>query len=661
MIGRKLLGRYELIEQIGGGGMAVVFKAKDLLLNRRVAVKILRPEFSSDEDFVQRFRREAQSAASLSHPNIVNIYDVGEEESTYFIVMEYINGPTLKEYIAQHGALPIEKAVQFTIQIAEALSHAHQNNIIHRDIKPHNIIIGPDDRIKVTDFGIARAATSSTITMTGAVMGSVHYFSPEQARGGFTDVKSDIYSLGVVLYEMVTGELPFSGDSPVSVALKHLQDAFVPPRELNPAIPQSLENIILRSLAKDQDQRYHSARELIADLKTCLDPDRINEAPWQAAEDDQATKIVPVINDDLFETKVIPLVADEADEEQGASDAPAEEDQSQKRRSFLRKRSRWFRILLAALIIFLVGFGSYQGLKIYFAAQNVEVPNVQELPVEEATSMLEKLGLTVEISSERYHDEVEEGHVIRQNPVEGTKIPKGSVVRLTVSLGKPQVQMPSVINLSIDQARTILKDFVITTEEQYHDTLPDGYVISQSPAPHEKVNVDETTVHLVVSKGKQTYRMPDLSGKTLEEARDLLSQMQLGINEIKQGYSDQYEQGKIFDQWPYKPGDIVEKGEAVDVWVSEGPEIKQKTRKITVQLDEDHPHPGKGRGNKGRNEVHVEIKVKDINGERTVHDERIRKTKTYSVEVQVTPSQPAIISVYVNGEFYFDEQVHFND
>lgn len=307
MIGKKLGGRYEILDRVGGGGMAVVYKAKDLLLDRVVALKVLRPQYSIDDDFVHRFRREAQAAASLSHPNVVSIFDVGVEEDIHYIVMEYVEGSTLKEYITKRAPLHVDEAVQIAKQIAEALDHAHHNHIIHRDIKPHNILIGKANRVKVTDFGIARAVTSATITHAGSVIGSVHYFSPEQARGGVTGEKSDIYSLGIVLYEMVTGKLPYSGDSPISVALKHLQENFTTPRLLNPSIPQSVENIIIRSLAKDPMKRYASARELISDLDTCLDPRRVKEEKFiiEESEDEEATKIVPAITEDMFDTKKV--------------------------------------------------------------------------------------------------------------------------------------------------------------------------------------------------------------------------------------------------------------------------------------------------------------------------------------------------------------------
>jgi serine/threonine-protein kinase len=270
MVGRVLDDRYEIIEKIGGGGMALVYKARCRLLNRFVAIKVLRPEFIEDEEFVKKFRREAQSAASLSHPNIVGIYDVGTENNNYYIVMEYIKGQTLKELIKSKGTLGIEHATNIAIQICYALDHAHKNHIVHRDIKSHNILIREDNSVKVTDFGIARAVSSSTITNTGNVIGSVHYFSPEQARGGYTDEKSDIYSLGVVLYEMVTGRLPFEGDSPIAVALKHIQEEPIPPAKINPRVPKSIEAIILKCMEKEVSRRYNSAAEIINDLRQSL-------------------------------------------------------------------------------------------------------------------------------------------------------------------------------------------------------------------------------------------------------------------------------------------------------------------------------------------------------------------------------------------------------
>ncbi|QZT32802.1 Stk1 family PASTA domain-containing Ser/Thr kinase [Caldalkalibacillus thermarum TA2.A1] len=662
MIGKKLVGRYELMERVGGGGMAVVYKARDRLLNRIVAVKILREQFSGDHDFVDRFRREAQAAASLSHPNIVNIYDVGIDEGIHFIVMEYIDGLTLKEYIAQKGRLPVEEAIHITRQIAEALEHAHQNNIIHRDIKPHNILIGPHKHIKVTDFGIARAATSSTITHTGSVIGSVHYFSPEQARGGVAGQKSDIYSLGIVLYEMVTGELPFSGDSPISVALKHLQEPFTEPRQLNPNIPQSVENIILRCLAKNPSQRYDSADGLIQDLNTCLSPERLNEPKWtteQIDDEDEATKVVPAIKDDLFETKVIEKPLQDTGAEHNKEQNGDAEGSTPKQK---KKRRIWLKLAVMTLIILLLSFGTYQGVKMYIASQEVEVPDVYNLPVEEATEQLEALKLVVDASAERYHDEVEEGHVLRQNPVPGTVVKKGSTVRLTVSKGKLKIEMPSVVHLTEQQARNVLRNFTVYTMEEHHDEIPEGHVISQDPEAGELVVEGETEVRLVISKGKRTFKMPNLKGMTLDEAKAVAAEYQLVINEVRQGYSADFAEGQIYQQYPYDPGMEVTDGSKIDVWISQGPEIRQKSRQITVALDDDgnDDHPGRGKGKK-KQRVKVEILVRDYQGERKAFAEHISKTKTYTVDVVVIPRQSALIQVFLDGELHHEEQVGFND
>jgi eukaryotic-like serine/threonine-protein kinase len=297
MIGKRINDRYKLLKRVGDGGMAIVYQAHDLILDRIVAVKILRSEFSNDEQFIKRFHREAESATSLNHPNIVSIYDVGEEEDTYFIVMEYVEGKTLKDLIKEQGRIPIEQSLSIMKQITSAITHAHDHHIIHRDIKPHNILLNRDGEAKVTDFGIAMAMTSATITHTNSVLGSVHYFSPEQARGGITNEKSDIYSLGIVLYEMVTGELPFSGESPVTVALKHLQEEVKSPKAINPFIPQSIENIIYKALAKDPFHRYGSVDELEKDIDTALSPSRIEEPKYEPpSADEEATKVLTPIS-----------------------------------------------------------------------------------------------------------------------------------------------------------------------------------------------------------------------------------------------------------------------------------------------------------------------------------------------------------------------------
>ncbi|MCM2533462.1 Stk1 family PASTA domain-containing Ser/Thr kinase [Neobacillus pocheonensis] len=298
MIGKRLSGRYKILDMIGGGGMANVYLAHDMILDRDVAVKMLRLDFANDDEFIRRFHREAQSATSLNHPNIVNIYDVGEENELYYIVMEYVDGQTLKQYIQQNSQLRVEEAIGIMRQLTSAISDAHQNHIIHRDIKPHNILVDHNGNVKITDFGIAMALSATSITQTNSVLGSVHYLSPEQARGGMANKKSDIYSLGIVMFELLTGRLPFSGESAVSIALKHLQSETPSVRRWNPNIPQSVENIVLKATAKDPFHRYNSVDEMEEDLRTALDSERLNEPKFVIPLDDEATKAIPVITND---------------------------------------------------------------------------------------------------------------------------------------------------------------------------------------------------------------------------------------------------------------------------------------------------------------------------------------------------------------------------
>lgn len=702
MIGKQLGGRYELLERVGGGGMAVVYKAKDVLLNRMVAVKVLRSQFAGDEDFVKRFRREAQAAASLSHPNIVSIYDIGIEEDVHFIVMEYIAGSNLKEYIKRHAPLPIDEAVEITKQIAEALAHAHQNHIIHRDIKPHNILISEHGSAKVTDFGIARAVTSATITHTGSVMGSVHYFSPEQARGGMTGEKSDIYSLGVVLYEMVTGELPFSGESPISVALKHLQDTFTEPRELNPEIPQSVENIITRSLAKDADKRYASAIELIDDLRSCLQADRLSEAKIELdnAEDEEATKVLPIIDEDMFDTQVASpktnkFGAGSADDypEQHASDEDThgenredqtqadhtghpnnEDDEDDEQVDKVNKRTKrskwkvWLLAMAAVLTLLLFSYGVYKGFQFVngiFYVQEVEVEDVTDLPFDEAKERLMHLRLHVnDPPEETYSDEVEEGHVIRQIPTAGSKVKEGSTVELTVSLGKEEVEMPSVVNLTEPNGLRMLSNLNIpeeniTIERDFHAEIPAGHIVSQSPLPGELIIPDETEVTLVISQGLQTFEMPDLKGLTAAEAESQLNRNHLVLNKVEEEHSNRPE-GEVIRQFPVEPGQQVEAGTPITLFVSLGPEeeVRTKVEKISVvPVDEEGNDQSDQEGKQKHTDV--EIVVDDLNGERKVVDEKINQKKDYEIEVSVDPQTEATISVFLNGDLTESKEVHY--
>ncbi|WP_245739858.1 Stk1 family PASTA domain-containing Ser/Thr kinase [Thermoflavimicrobium dichotomicum] len=480
MEGRKLGGRYEVISRIGGGGMAIVYKARDLKLNRYVAIKILSESLSNDSEFIRRFSREAQAAASLSHPNVVNVYDVGRDGYIHYIVMELVEGPTLKQYILDQGPLPVDEAARIAIQICDGLAHAHENQIIHRDIKPHNILLNRHGQAKVTDFGIARAASSSTITQQGSVMGSVHYFSPEQARGGQIGEKSDIYSLGIVLYEMLTGELPFDGDSAVSIAIKHLQEDPVDPRKLNPNIPDHMATIILRAMQKDPNMRYTSVRAMKQDLEYAL----------QLGTSRPATGFGPRI-ENVFET--IPLTGDDSTPSfTQRDDSPVQRpeirtnnndtrrkhsqntvgehtqrklenqlkgisaDQNktifQKTMVYIQEKLTWWQKLLFglftfAVIIFLAFYGftkiwgwmgdknnsSSDGSSQNLSGDMVTIPDVKGMEKDEAKAELEKLGLKVK-SRMKKSDEVKPDSVLKTDPAIGEKVKKGSTVTIFVNI-----------------------------------------------------------------------------------------------------------------------------------------------------------------------------------------------------------------------------------
>lgn len=629
---KRLAGRYELLSKIGGGGMAVVYKGHDLLLDRIVAIKVLRPQFGQDEDFIRRFRREAQAAARLSHPNVVSIYDVGQDEETHYIVMEYVDGETLKDLIKREAPLDIHKAVHIAIQIGEALEHAHQNHIIHRDIKPHNILIGSDGRVKVTDFGIARAVTSATITQTGSVLGTVHYFSPEQAKGGVTGEKSDLYSLGVVLYEMVTGHLPFSGDSPISVALKHLQEDFQEPREINPSIPQSVENVILKALCKEPSRRYASAREMVDDLKTALDPKRLWEEkrdPDAIGEDDP-TLVLPSLGGHLTHGNLANEVGSNVEETAARNE----------KKNFLSygwvKATLW---IVGILILIGLAFYVIQRIQDIFVVPEIEVPSVVNMPLDKAEFLLREKGIKYEIQAEIFHDTVPAGYVIKQDPPAPEKIKAETPVMLTVSKGKESIAMPDVTLKDEREAEALLVDFKeVKITKEYSDTVPAGQVIKQTPSPQAPVVPKETVVELTVSQGKEVFEMPNLIGKTKDQAEAILTKYDLILKGTQQEES-YFDKGLVVRQWPVQPGEKVSAGQEITIVLSKGLKADAvKVEEPIIAVVEE----GKM--------TNISIKVSDARYQDFLYlEEKINKSKEYTVDVVLSPTQNAVISVYKDG------------
>lgn len=568
MIGHELAGRYKIIERIGGGGMALVYKAQDILLNRNVAIKVLRQQFVHDEEFIRRFRREAQSAASLSHPNVVSIYDVGQEEDVHYIVMEYIEGQNLNEIIKERAPLQVEEAVRIATQICDALGHAHHNQIIHRDIKPHNILIGRNGRVKVTDFGIARAVTSTTITQTGSVVGSVHYFSPEHAKGVVTGEKSDLYSLGIVLYQMLTARLPFLGESPISVALKHLQEEFDEPREVNPLIPQSVENIILKSMRKNPEERYQSAEEMMDDLETCLLPMRLNEPKMEFEDDADSTLVMPALK----------TMQRSSQHHMDQDDDSEEEELVEKHTG--KPKKKWVKptIIIVSVLLFL---GIMAGVVMYvnkmLEVPEVKVPEVVGMTEEQAIRELENSGLIVdEEVIRKYKPEVEPGIVYAQSKDPDSMLKKGSPVQLSVGEEKPLEKMPDLKGLTLEAAVAELKKLgideaaITSPSREYNDNVPEGQIFDQQPSKDTNIDPSQVEIRLTISKGKETINMPSLIGMDKDKAVALIESVGLQVGAIKEKSSFEVKKGEVMEQWPYEPNAAVAPNEKITLFVSSG-------------------------------------------------------------------------------------------
>lgn len=568
MEGQILGNRYQLIERIGGGGMAVVYKAKCLLLNRFVAVKVLRSEFTDDEEFVKRFRVEAQAAASLSHPNIVSIYDVGHDGNTHYIVMEYVDGITLKEYIAQKGVLPWREAINIAVQICSALEQAHKNSIVHRDIKPHNILITKEGIAKVTDFGIARAVSSATITMVGSTIGSVHYFSPEQARGGYIDEKSDLYSLGITIYEMVTGRVPFDGETPVAVALKHIQEKPVKPIDVNPDIPKGVNDIVVKAIKKDLNLRYQSASDMLSDLQRTLGEPNARIAGSNTIEEMPTRKMHAVgANIELMDES-----EDEISDGGDYEDIGVEGEGMSKAKNAQRKKDRLSVWLGVAAGVIIAGVILFIGLKLLIPAVIPE--DTAEFIVEDYTgkdfatvqSELEKYGIKAVEDKRSYSDKYDEGYIISQNVNEGNTLKSGSTIGFEVSDGQKLVKVPEVAGKELRVAEQIMKNEELEYSDinEYSETVATGLIIRTDPAEGTEVEPGSTiTVYVSLGPELETVTVPDLLGKTRSEAEKLLTEKKLKIGAIlPEGVVS--EVAKIVKQYPLPNADANE-GDAVEL------------------------------------------------------------------------------------------------
>lgn len=509
---RVLDQRYELEEFIGGGGMADVYKAKDLLLGRPVAVKILHDQFKSDTEFINKFHREAQAAARLSHPNIVNIYDVGVNENLHYIVMEYVPGSTLKDKIRQEGHLSVPESLRIAKDIAGALAHAHANNIVHCDIKPHNILMMPDGSAKVADFGIARAVTESTMTYSGNVVGSVHYFSPEQAKGTMITPKSDVYSLGVVLYEMLTGKLPFTGETPVSIAVKHLQEEPVPVGKIDPAIPAVVEAIVSRAMSKDPDLRPNS-QDLVTELAKAEQLLNLNGYGAAAGVDPYATQVMPRVQ-----------ASEQAHPLRRSQPVRKPDDYDDDKESSIFKSKKF---IAGLIIVLLMGFfvGAFMSFGKFWSTAEVVVPDVKGQSMIMAKQTLEEKNLRVRVQEE-FSADVEPGKVFKQDPEAGSKVKEERTVTIYVSKGGESLEMPDLKGLSKADAVAKLEKMGLKVGSIYEKNSDDepGTVIATDPRAGSRISKGHS-VDITVSKGQKNKNVsvPDVAGMNVESARNTLS------------------------------------------------------------------------------------------------------------------------------------------
>ncbi|GEN54194.1 Stk1 family PASTA domain-containing Ser/Thr kinase [Halobacillus faecis] len=680
MLNNRLLNdRYRVQEMIGGGGMANVYLAHDTILDRDVAIKVLRLEHGNDEEFIARFHREAQSATSLSHPNIVNIYDVGEEDDIYFMVMEYVDGMTLKQYIQQHSPIDVSEAVDIMRQIASAIAHAHDNGIVHRDIKPQNILIDHYGHVKVTDFGIAMALSATALTQTNSVLGSVHYLSPEQARGGMATKKSDVYSLGIVFFELLTGRLPFSGESPVSIALKHLQHETPSLKRWNADLPQSVENIVLKSTAKDPFHRYESVLEMEHEIETSLEPYRANEPVFTLPDDgdEEKTKAIPVITNEAYgnsteEDTIIntsdhkPVSPTPASPTKTYKETPPAAPQADEKKQ-KKKRKVWPWILTVILLLVIGGAVALFTIPGIIQPADVEIPDLAGEEYETAYSELSDLNLSVTRET-RFSDEVEEGDVIETDPEAGMTVKEGSEVTVYLSNGKERVDFPDYSGDDYEQVKEELEskgysgvDLIEQTSEEHSA----GEIISHvSPSPGTSVIPDETTVTFRVSSGVAKVQLPSLVEANEKFATDYLQRNKLKF-EVTREFSEEVREGYVIRQDPAAQTEV-EQGSTVNLVISRGPEPKPP-RDETVSIEVPYEpatneEEGQGDGEQEGEQPETEgqevlIYVNDANrnGSTPVISETITETKTFEITLTIEPGEVATYRVMRDGEVYQEE------
>lgn len=579
MINKVICNRYKVIDHLGTGGMATVWLAEDTILDRKVAIKTFKIT-TNDEEAIKRFNREANAVTSLSHPNIVSIYGVEQEDEYYYLILEYVEGITLKSYMQKNSKLPLEIIIHIMKQLTLAINHAHQSGIIHRDIKPQNVLVDAELNCKVTDFGISRSYGDTTLTQTNQMLGTVHYLSPEQARGNLATTQSDIYSLGTMLFELLTGEVPFKGESAVAIALKHLQEKFPEINNYRADIPQSVKNIVLKATMKNPNERYLNAAEMFEDLESCLDVNRLNEAVYTGfskIEDDEYYTVNNRIGSEYYDY----------DSEEYYEDSFKQEE---KKSSYLKK------LLISLVVLFALGTSLVYAYTYFISNDNkveedviakVTVPELKNLTLEEAKEKLLKSNLKVGEIIEVSSDEIPENTVINSTPEAGSNIEKDSLVNLRISSGRESITMENLVGEDEERVRAKLNnlDFKnITYEQDYSDKYTEGKVMYQSIVAGTDVIPSKNTLVIRISKGAEKINVPELIGRTLQEVNQLANNSDFKI-EFTSEYSQTVEENRVIKQLPSVNTEI-KKGDIVKVVISKGVEKKEKVEdtKETIEI-----------------------------------------------------------------------------
>ncbi len=659
----KLLGnRYEIIEKVGNGGMATVYKATDKVLKRYVAVKILRDEFTTDEEFIKRFEVEAQSAARLTHPNIVSIYDVGVEGNLYYIVMELIQGKTLKEIILEEkGPLPWKWSVNVAIQIASALEIAHRNNIVHRDIKPHNIIITEDGIAKVTDFGIAKAVSNSTITAFGTTIGSVHYFSPEHARGGFTDAKSDLYSLGVVMYEMVTGKVPFDADTPVSVALKHMQEQPEEPIEVNHNVPKAVNKIIMRALQKDTNLRYQSATEMLSDLRKAL------KNPNGDFVDDK--EYDPTAQTQVLNTEMYNNMRNKEDEDNSRNGK-----KEGKFKKFIKGHKK-LSIFIGLILLFSLSLGGTILALNLTNPEEVNIPNVVGMSKEEAQRQVEEQKLKFSIEKEEYNKDVPEGFIISQKveedmigdftttPSTDRKIKEGSTIKVIVSKGQEKTTVPKVVGMEEEEAVKALEEAKLKVEiiEETSKKVEEGYVISQeTEANTEAFAGDTVKIHVSTGTGIKQVTVVSVIGQDEATAKKTLTDLGLKVN-VSYEEDTSKTNGTVLKQ-SIEAGKTVDEGNSITITVNKIAEMKEVSVIVNVKslLGGNIYEEPSNSSNETSDKKVKKVKVKVTVGNDTIYSSTVNASET-SIKTSTKGTGTKEIKVYIDDVLKDQGQIRYGE